>query len=249
MITVTSIYTTAKTMAISEGKTQLEAIKYAERVVAKTQPPTTITERNLLQTSNEYWKSALLFTGQRFNNLNYYAHDIVVPVFDAYREGGAVGMAKAMWDVRRKALLAVVLPSMAMGLIARRRPQKDLKEIWLDIMAYPLSCFPLVGAGMSNKIQGFDGDVYSAVWASLTTATSDVFAEHINGDKSLGSVEDVWDDAKKLRQVTTTLLGLPNYPLRVFERTFEHMAANGVDPVTIEQLRKVFGAEAKEMKK
>ena len=248
MITVTAVFTTARNSALSEGKTLEEAIAYAEKIVRKTQPPTSISERSLMQTSNEYVKSAILFTGQLFKNMNYYVNDIVMPMIHAYEVNGTPGAMKEAWNLRRKVLFAVALPSIAMGMIARRRPQANSKELWLDLLAYPLAAFPLVGSGISSGIRGFGSDAYSAIWNDVVTSINKVVVDHARGNKSFGNPEDIWDDAKQLERMAFTLWGIPQYPARVLTTLMEQMVESGTAkdfPELMVMARKNLGFEPK----
>jgi len=249
MITVTSVFTTARESALQQGQSLDDAIQYAEQVVRKTQPPTTVAERSLMQTSNEYVKSTILFTGQLFKNLNMYIYDIVVPVLRAFRTGGARAGMQAIWNSKRAATFAVILPSVMLGMVARRRPQKEPKELFLDLLAYPLSAFPILGASLSRGLRGWEPDAYQAIWSDLVNAANKTIVDHVRGDKSLGDPEDLWDDAKKLERVALTFLGTPQYPFRLMNNFIDEMVANGraeTFPELLTLARAVLDAEPRE---
>jgi hypothetical protein len=248
MISVTAVYSSARNVALSEGKSMKEAIAYAEKVIRKTQSPTTVAERTLMQTSNEYVKSAILFSGQLFNNLNQYIYDIVIPILQSYKAGGLAAGIKTLWDKKQMIIYAGLLPSMVLGVIARRRPQKNEKEIFLDLLAYPLQAFPFIGAGIARGFTGFDPQGYQAVWLDLVNGISKTVAQYADEDKSLGDPELLYKDVKRMERLALTYFGLPQYPFRVMHNFHEEMEKSGTArdmPEVVAMVRATLDAEAK----
>jgi len=251
MVTVTAVYTTARDASLAEGKTQEEAIAFAEHVVRKSQPPTTVSERNLMQTSNEYVRSAIPFSGQLFKNLNMYLYDIVMPVIGAYKGQDGSRLAKmaesgkTLWNTKRTVLFAVAVPSVVLGMIARRRPQEDLGEVMLDLFAYPLATFPLLGAGISRGLQGYDSDAYQAIWLDCVNAVNRTAVDAMKFDMD-------WSNVKDVEQLTLLLSGMPQYPARLINNLIEAMTDSGSAdsfPEVFELVRATFDFESKESRK
>jgi len=246
--TIVAIYTTAKNMALADGKSMQEAILDGERAVRKTQSPTMTSERSAIQGGNEWIKATMLFSGQLFKNLDQINYDIVAPIFRAYKKGGVTEMSKALWDSKKNVMFVIVLPALAMGMIARRRPQQDNKEILLDLMANNFSSIPLVGTSIAGGIEGFDSQVYSAVWADIISAHTKIAAEIIKGDQSF-SGKDIWNDTKSMERAWLTIMGLPQYPVRVLNSTLEEMQKSGTasaQPDLVHFIRKVIQLQPKE---
>lgn len=229
LITITAVYTTARDEAVKGGSSKEEAIAFAEKVVRKTQSSAVTSERTAMQSSHEFVRAGIMFSGQLFKNLNQYTYDIVVPIVRAARTDGTIGALGKAWELKRRIFYAVLLPSVVLGMIDRRRPQQDLKEFWLDLLSYPLASIPILGAGIASKIQGFDKPVYNAVWNDLGTAIKDAIGEHIKGDRSFVDVDDIWKDAKIAERAVLTATGVPQYPFRVANNLIDEMKSNGTD--------------------
>jgi len=149
VMTWKSLYDTATKVDKKTGEpkmTEAEAVKYADKWVARTQPMGDAVDLPDFFRGGELAK--VLTSFQRMPNqvYNLIAHDIV----GASRRGDITKT-----EAGRRALVSLVLPALIFGLIKRGRPQKDLKEITEDVILYPLGVLPILGSWASSAYQGF----------------------------------------------------------------------------------------------
>lgn len=258
MATITAVYTVARDQATAEGKSLKEAIAFAEKVIRKSQPPTTVSERALMQTSNEYVRSAIVFTGQPFKNWNIYMYDIIMPIYYGYKYGtmdkngkrvantkGIKGAASAMYDAKRTALMAVVIPAMAFAFIARKRLPETPREFFISLLAYPMSAFPILGASMARGIQGWDDGTYNTIWQSIFEGIDQELVEFARGDKSFTDGSDLYGLSEESLKFFFTVTGKPIFPMKVMSRVFEDLHDKGFAedfPELMEMIQRAAGA-------
>jgi len=203
-----SAYETRRAELAHETMTEAQkhdiAFRFAEQNKSQTQPAADFDERALIQKGNEYVRTMIPFTGMLFKNWNIAVRHCYLPSKIAFGNGMAKGghwgamqevwhvfagteYAKERYGVRtgvgHKVMFAYVIPGMAMGMLARGRPHKDIEEFWKDLFAYNVAMVPIFGPVISGKMlyEGFMTDG-APTYYELINGIGDMFKHIKDGD-------------------------------------------------------------------
>jgi len=169
-----------------------------------------------------------MFTGQPFKNWNIYMYDIVMPIFYGGQKEGVKGVVKALNETKRAALFAVALPAMAMSFIAKKRLPKTWREFFIDLLAYPMSAFPILGASMSRRLQGWDQATFETLYQSVSKGIEEVLADVVSGKMDITDGSDLWKSTKEIQKLALLVYGQPQFPVKVMNKVFEDLVQRGV---------------------
>ena len=245
MIGVTALYTSAKQsqMLHNEAKVvrgemtmeeaQADAKDFALRVIEKTQNPSNVSQRSLFQKESEFMKALNPFSGQRFVNFNYYMHDIVLPIFSEIRQARGVGgktvaAAKAIAKKRREILFSSAVPAVLFGMLYRMRPPEDEKELFWDMVSYPLGSIPFAGQLAQSLVTGkFTTYAYDpTILGGLVRSAQNTAKTAI--DAAGGDFDNIdYYDMTQVRRLATGLTGIPDYPVQVAANFVNEMGWGG----------------------
>jgi hypothetical protein len=134
-------------VAISKGKAEAEAIRYADKWVARTQPMGDAVDLPDFFRGGELAKTLTSFGRMPNQVYNLVAHDII-----GAKKRGEITSTEAA----RRTLVGLVIPALIFGLMKRGRPQKDWKELAEDIALYPIGMVAVVGSWAVSAYEGFD---------------------------------------------------------------------------------------------
>jgi len=205
------------------------AKQFAEDVIRKSHNPASKSERGILQSEGSaFARSALIFTSQPFTIMKMFLTDVYLPVLAAYQKSGLLGVGrevvrnKALW---RKIAFGALLPGLALGTIARRRPQKNLKEVLYDAFVMGIgNTVPVIGQALwFTAVLGYGGaENYSGIYGQLVSNINDTISRLIKGKADFRTVQAA-------RRTATLLAGVPEWPFRVTERLFDNIVIDGGD--------------------
>ena len=199
---------------------------FAEEVIRKSHNPSSILDKTLMQTeASPFIKSVLAFTSQPQAMMNVMITDVYLPLLSAFQKSGVIGVGKeivgnkAIW---RKLAFGALLPGLALGAIARRRPQRDLEEVLSDSFVMGLaSVVPVVGQGLwLSAVLGWgeSGRDFSGIYGRFMKDTTAALSDVIQGEFDVSTL-------KSARRSMTLILGVPDAPIRVLEKLFEGKGA------------------------
>lgn len=199
---------------------------FAEEVIRKSHNPSSILDKTLMQTeASPFIKSVLAFTSQPQAMMNVMITDVYLPLLSAFQKSGVIGVGKeivgnkAIW---RKLAFGALLPGLALGAIARRRPQRDLEEVLSDSFIMGLaSVVPVVGQGLwLSAVLGWgeSGRDFSGIYGRFMKDTTAALSDVIQGEFDVSTL-------KSARRSMTLILGVPDAPIRVLEKLFEGKGA------------------------
>lgn len=233
MAGVVALYTSAKDSKLHDLRTQVEngqmteqqanreAADFALTVIEKSQNPSNISQRSLFQKENEWMKGLNPFSGQRFVNFNYYMFDIVLPILESARgKSGldAIGaVAKATYGKKRELAFAGAIPAVVFGMLYRMRPPEDEKEVFIDLLTYPMSTIPFVGQAVQSiitqkyKTYAYDPTMLGALSRSVVRTADTILQTAYNRSFE----EWDWGDVNAMRRAAMTISGVPDYPAQV----------------------------------
>jgi hypothetical protein len=212
-----------------DQSTREQAAKsFADDAVNKSFNPASKTERGLLQSeSGEMMKSTMLFTSQPFANCRWFVSDMVLPMLQAWKDGGPAGVMKNLKSNPQlfyKLGMGVMLPGLAMGALGRRRPQKDIKEVLTDAICFGiLNTIPVLGHILwYNAALGFGGSgadfggVHGRLISEVVKAIGD-----ITGGKA------DFDTVRSAERSISMLTRIPDYPLRITHKICDKVFIKG----------------------
>lgn len=144
---------------LSDEQIEAKAVEFAEHVVNMTQPASTTTDRNLLQTSRPTVRMWFPFTGDRMKQFTYINRQIIAPLARGWRDNNAMGVLEAMTTRKygdqpaaKRILFMGLLPMTIVSLIKRRRPPEDWEEWREDMLGLSVSTIPLIGPIFQNAL-------------------------------------------------------------------------------------------------
>jgi hypothetical protein len=213
------------------------AKSFADDCINKSFNPSSRQERGLIQSeSPELAKSFMLFTSQPFATARWFLSDIALPVLRAMQDGGMAGLGrhlKSNPDLFYKMATGMMLPGLALGALARRRPQRDLEEFLKDAICLGfLNTIPIVGQMVWwNATMGYGkGADMAGVVGRFT-------------DEMMAVLSDVakWDmDFRTVRSAERSIelvLRVPDYPVRILHNLYEKLAIKGETDLDVTYLR------------
>lgn len=137
-----SLYDTA----IEKGRTEKEAIEYADKWVSRTQEMGGAKDLPHFFRGGTFSKIITTFENQVNNQFNFYAHDII----GARRRGDISNT-----EVAYRVMFSHILPAILMGMIGRGGLPKTWKQLLTDVVTYPIASLMLVGRLINRTIEGF----------------------------------------------------------------------------------------------
>lgn len=238
-----AIYKTAKDAEYSrlvdqEGvphETALRKAKdFAVDVIRQANDPSNYSETSLLQSNgHELIKSGIPFSGFMFKQNQMIVEKILYPAIMAYHNKDGGEFAKAMAGAGslakqyRVVLWAMVWPALAMGAMARGRPQKDEDESFIDILTYNFSGLPFLGQYIADKLSGQTSTMYSALWLDTGNSIGDAFGNMFRAGMGKERL-NVYQDTKKLAISLSAFKGSAVWPVRFADRIFQYIEGKDV---------------------
>jgi hypothetical protein len=211
-------------------KMEKDAAAFADDSVNRGQEPMNVANRNMAQTGPEMLRSMIPFTGQPMVNFDYIRNHIARPIVMAFNDGGTyeqklVNIWQALFvtppegsqtTVAKKVFFSMIVPALAMGLIARGRKQKDSDEVLMDIFAYSLGYIPIIGPVISAAIMA---DVFFETGAPMYSDLLSTMGEVAYNIKK--RYDNDGADSKDLidnMMYATQFIGFPRELVRQLER-------------------------------
>jgi hypothetical protein len=225
---------------MSQAEREQAAKSFADDAVNKSFNPSAKTERGLLQSeAPEAIKSAMLFTSQPFASCRWFVSDMVLPMLQAWRDGGPGGVLKTLKSNPQlfyKLGMGVMLPGLAMGALGRRRPPESIKEVLTDSIGFGiLNCIPIVGHILWwNAAFGFSGSGsdMGGVHGRLIAETLKAIGDVIGGKADFSTV-------RSAERTIELLTRVPDYPVRVIHKISEEVLIKGNTSPDYETLRDI----------
>jgi hypothetical protein len=227
----------------SDEQIATKAGQIATEAVMATQSPSTVGEKSLFQTGTELEKMQIPFSGQAFTVFKSIMNNTVIPVLESIKTSKTTGEAasnlgKVIFSKHfsGRVLAGWVLPAIAMGVVARRRPPKDEKEMALDILCYALGTIPVIGNAIWMSVaMGWDKGTPSTFYQELLGSV-------VEGTKGLvtGDTSGVKDVARAASMITGSPIVLNRIVETALERGF---AKEGWD---MDALKQITGMKAKD---
>ena len=217
----------------SDSEIRLKAVAYANKIVGESMNPADPNEIPLAYTeAGEFGKSLQLFSGQPQAEMRAFMNNVLMPMVSSYaiaRKAGAnrgIATAKALRSLAtgsmvNRLLFTMVIPSIALGAIQRRR-LPTFEEMLKDMMVYGLAMkIPYAGPALvGSVIFGFDP------WEELTSAS---LLKRAGSAFSPENWKTPASAANAVRQFTSIASGFPDWPSRVMTVTAKEMLDNGED--------------------
>jgi hypothetical protein len=146
--TVQVVWKSAYDVAMTQGKSETQAIAYADSVVEKTQPMADIMDLPHLFRGGELHKMLTVFQNQINQNYNYWAHDIL-------------GLSKrqkiSKTELTYRVLMSTILPATILGLVSSGGTiPDDPKKFAKDLTSFMIAPLFLFGKIASSIINGYD---------------------------------------------------------------------------------------------
>ena len=169
----------------------------------------------------------MLFTSQPFANARWFVTDMVLPMLQAWKDGGPGGVMKTLKtnpQLFYKLGMGVMLPGLAMGALARRRPQKDIKEVLTDAIAFGiLNTIPVLGHILwYNAALGFSGggSDFGGVHGRLISEVVKVIGDISGAKADFGT-------ARSAERTVELLTRVPDYTTRMMHKIMERVLIKG----------------------
>jgi hypothetical protein len=213
---------------MEQGAREQAAKSFADDAVNKSFNPASRSERGLIQSeSPDILKSTMLFTSQPFANCRWFVSDMVLPMLQGWKEGGAGGMMKTLKSNPQlfyKLGMGVMLPGLAMGALGRRRPQENLKEVLTDAIGFGiLNTIPVLGHILwYNSALGFSGGGadFGGIHGRLISEVVKAIGDVTGGKADFGTV-------RSAERTVSMLIRIPDYPVRVIHKVAEAVKLKG----------------------
>jgi hypothetical protein len=138
-----SLYDTGMSKFNDEGK----AIEYADKWIGRTQPMARMQDLPHFFRGSDLEKLLTTFQNQVNNNANFYMYDIL-----GAKKAGDISNTEAAYRV----MFSYVLPAVAFGIIGRGGLPRDLKDLGIDLVTYPIAGLVLAGRWITRMIKGWD---------------------------------------------------------------------------------------------
>jgi len=215
-----------------DAKAERRAGKMAAKMIRDFHPPSLIHERSNIQTSHEFIRALTPFSGQRFKNLQAYQYHVLMPLAQAYEKGGFQGAWNALWhrgddynpSVGQKALFMAAIPAIVMGFLMRRRPPTE-EEFWKDLIAYPISSFPVLGPAVTFSL--LYGEREPAMTPTFLHVAENLIS--VASDISEGEIDLAGKTGKDALRGLALWTGLPDVVLQFGRTTVKKMIVDGKD--------------------
>ena len=222
------------------------AKSFADDAVNKSFNPASRAERGLAQSeAGEYGKSLMMFTSQPFASCRWFISDLMLPTLKAWNTGKLTGVVKA-WGTDPtlfyKLAMGVFIPGIALGMLGRRRPQDNLKEVFTDALLFGIANhIPVLGHIMwFNAAMGFSGSGadLGGIHGRLTSSILKVIGDVIGGKANFNTLRDA-------EMTIEMLTRIPDYPVRVIHKFTENIILKDKD-ASIKNLKEIlFGKTTK----
>lgn len=152
--TVATSWNAAYDLALSDGLSDTEAVRYADNVIQATQPMADMSDLPGFFRGGIVAKALTTFMNQRNQNWNFLKHDIL-----GEKKVGKISRSQAMY----RFLFSQIMPAMLLGIITRGRLPENEKEILADIGSYLVTPHVFFGRFVYNLITGEWDPVDSAI--------------------------------------------------------------------------------------
>jgi hypothetical protein len=225
---------------MSQTEREQAAKSFADDAVNKSFNPASKTERGLIQSEAPEWmKSTMLFTSQPFANCRWFVSDMVLPMLQAWKDGGPAGVMKTLTtnpQLFYKLGMGVLLPGLAMGALGRRRPQENLKEVLTDAIGFGiLNTIPILGHILwYNAAFGFSGGGadLTGVHGRLISEVMKAVGDLIKGEPDLNTV-------RSAERTVELLTRVPDYPVRIIHKIADEVLIKGRTDISNEKLSEI----------
>ena len=219
--------------AVSDGQSEAQAIKEADKWVGRTQPAANVEDLPDFFRGGPIEKLLTTFQNQINQNFNFWRHDII-----GARKRGEISRSNVAYRV----LMSYFMPALAIGLISRggpdEEPEKEIKDAAVDLATYPLAPFYFIGPMISNLIQGYEPrTVADTLPSSLSRAAKSFTKED----------PDVAKGLENMLKAVAAWKGIPlNQPLRTIKGALELQAGETKDPRRLIYSQAALGYKKKE---
>ncbi len=137
-----SLYDTGMGKFSDEAK----ASEYADKWVARTQPMANMKDLPHFFRGSAFEKLLTTFQNQVNNNANFYMYDIL-----GAKKAGEITLTEA----GHRVMFSYVLPAVLFGMIGRGGLPKDIKDVAVDLVTYPIAGAVVIGRWITQMIRGW----------------------------------------------------------------------------------------------
>jgi hypothetical protein len=250
--TWTRFYTSDAGGNMTEQEAMLGAAEKANEMISTSQPPTFIHERSLLVRKNEWIKSLFMFTGATMPQFETFMTDVAIRSQQAIRDVKKNGFS-SLYEVFVKGddlqsgivtqtTVGFIAPALLFGLLSRKRPHEDEREMLWDVVSYPLAMLPELRAifgmmlGYSPYSTGLN-TYYGAVMKEMMQGFTGAMKVAHGDDWSMRTIDDLAD-------VLALMAGAPKVAGRIFSTAVSN--ASGVSSDLEEDMKNIFIKQKKE---
>lgn len=189
-----------------------KAISYADKWVARTQPMASMKDLPHFFRGGTFEKLLTTFQNQVNNNANFYIYDIL-----GAKKAGEISLTEA----GHRVMFSYVLPAVLFGMIGRGGPPRDIKDVIVDLVTYPIAGVVVLGRWITAMIRG---------WGNSSTI-AEAGPEELG--KLVGAVKrgDIFDIIKFATTTIGALTGrIPAQAVRTAEGAMDLARGTTEDP-------------------
>ncbi len=125
---------------------ETKAVDYADKWVARTQPMANMKDLPHFFRGSTFEKLLTTFQNQVNNNANFYMYDIL-----GAKKAGEITLTEA----GHRVMFSYVLPAVLFGMIGRGGLPKDIKDVVVDLITYPIAGAVVIGRWITQMIRGW----------------------------------------------------------------------------------------------
>lgn len=189
-----------------------KAMSYADKWVARTQPMASTKDLPHFFRGSTFEKLLTTFQNQINNNANFYVYDIL---------GATKAGEITLLEAGHRVMFSYVLPAVLFGIIGRGGLPKDITQVVIDLITYPIAGAVVVGRWITAMIQGWDK-------SSTIAEAGPEEASKLVGAIKRGDIEDI------IKYAATTIGALtgkvPAQAVRTAEGVLDIAAGETQDP-------------------
>jgi len=146
MWTVVNSWKSAYDVALEEGASEKAAVRYADRVIQRTQPMARPEDLPHFFRGGIIDQWLALFNNQVNQNLNFWVHDVGM-----YRKQGKINNTQLMYRI----MMSYTLPAIVFGMISRGFRPPDEKQLAKDLFMYLGGAPFFFGRVLTSAIMGW----------------------------------------------------------------------------------------------
>lgn len=172
MWTVTHAWKSAYDFAIEDGASEEAAIRYADRVIQRTQPMARPEDLPHFFRGGIIEQLFAMFQNQVNQNINFWTHDIY-----GARKHGKITNTEVMYRV----VMSYALPALVFGMLSRGGTPPDPKQAAMDLLLYAGGAPLFFGRVLNNAITGWSNSL--GLWGDILDAPGDIAKGIAKGDR------------------------------------------------------------------